>query len=219
MASAAVASQPLEYFDALMHASAGGGCTAGWRAPESPCRPSLAEVHGRRHRMASIVSFGGSMTAGDPLHIGRACAEGPPGSPCRSYTGQPYPVLVARQLVSQGYAPSAFVRNLAEGALHGAAVPALCADTLLSQDSTDVGLSCQDLHCLNGRWGSGPERNWIVNATHVQQTRDPPPPALYDQAVDVALLEFSINGIEYVDVLLRRLRAKFPRALLLYVDQ
>lgn len=107
------------------------------------------------------------------------------------------------------------MRNLAEGALHGAAVPALCTEPMLGRNWTSLGLSCIDLQCLHGRWGAGHERSWLVNGTHAHRLRAHPPAELFDRPVDIALVEFSINGIEYVDVLLRRLRARYPRALIL----
>lgn len=59
---------------------------------------------------------------------------------------------------------------------------------------------------------------WMVNGTFTghafsQQaavTGDSPPP--------IVLLEFGVNGVSWVDVLLRRLRARWPRAILVYVD-
>ena len=154
------------------------------------------------------------MTAGDPLHIGRLCPE----RACTSKAHQPYAVLIGRKLVESGIVQSAYIRNLAEGALHGAAVPALCVDKFLSRNWTSLGFGCADLHCLHGRYGAGQERTWLVNSTHAERLREDIPSAIYDQPVDVALVEFSINGIEFVDVLLKRIRAKYPRALILYID-
>jgi hypothetical protein len=58
-----------------------------------------------------------------------------------------------------------------------------------------------------------------VNATHARRLSDATlPAAILRSPIDIFLVEFSINGIEYVDVLLRRLRAKYPAALIIYVD-
>ena len=47
-----------------------------------------------------------------------------------------------------------------------------------------------------------------VNATHARRLSDATlPAAILESPIDIFLVEFSINGIEYVDVLLRRLRA------------
>mmetsp|Transcript_19264 Transcript_19264/g.39366 ORF Transcript_19264/g.39366 Transcript_19264/m.39366 type:complete len:436 (-) Transcript_19264:965-2272(-) len=212
-----MASQILDYFNALVDGShPPSACASQLTATKSMCTPRLVADHAQQPlEFASIVAFGGSMTAGDPRDIGHACADSEERL-CTSTRGQPYPVLLARKLVEHGFAQAAYVRNLAESALHGAAVPALCIEKLLSRGTTRPSHSCAGTRCPGDRYGNG--RVWWANATHVQNMRDEPPAQLHEQPVDIALIEFSINGIEYVDVLLRQLRARYPRAILVYVD-
>jgi hypothetical protein len=161
-------SQPIDYFEALVASgSSSGQCSASTRVP------SLDKACFASDRAISMVVFGGSMTAGDPLHIGKFCegAQVTPGAACASKRGQPYAVLLARRLVEAGLARTAFVRNLADGALHGAAVPALCADSFLTNEHLRIGYSCEDLHCLHGKWGSGPERYWYPIACADARTK------------------------------------------------
>lgn len=211
-------SLPLDYYDALR---SGEGRSCDDLAPRAApgCRLTL----GPGRRSASVVAFGGSMTVGDPLHGVRV----------------PYPVLLAQRLVAHGFAREVLVRNLAEGALHGAVVPALCCDEFLtSEHGTAERLGYN-------RAGTERERTWHVNASAAVRVHDAPPALL--EPVDLVLLEFSVNGVQarraaepslapclprcaaraerrlpapsqFVDVLLRRLRARYPRALLLYVD-
>ena len=75
----------------------------------------------------------------------------------RHGVARPYPVLIAEQLVARGYARAAFVRNLGEGALHGAAVPALCCEQFLAGESDHLGYTTPHAH-----------RVWRVNASSTE---------------------------------------------------
>ena len=188
--------QPLEYNDGLLSGAAGPSvCGPG----ESPVAKAAAHrmVHTLRgnHRPLDIIAFGGSVTHGDEWQ--------------GVVDGNVFPRVLASQLVERGLARSVRVRNLAIGATHGAAPMALCCDTLIHEGSAIRTLDINQNYDRR-RWP------WEVNRTY----RGPVPPA--EMSVDapppIILLEFGINGISWVDVLLKRLRQRYPRAILVYVD-
>lgn len=59
---------------------------------------------------------------------------------------------------------------------------------------------------------------WMVNETFKGYAFSQSAPVAGESPPPIVLLEFGINGVSWVDVLLRRLRARCPRAILVYVD-
>lgn len=59
---------------------------------------------------------------------------------------------------------------------------------------------------------------WMVNGTFTGYAFSQQAAVAGDSPPPIVLLEFGVNGVSWVDVLLRRLRARWPRAILVYVD-
>ena len=188
--------QPLEYNDGLLSGAAGPSvCGPGDSPLAKAAAHRMAHTLRGNHRPLDIIAFGGSVTHGD---IWQGVID-----------GNVFPRVLASQLVERGLARSVRVRNLAIGATHGAAPMALCCDTLIHEGSAIRTLDI-DQNYDRRRWP------WEVNRTYrgavppAELSADAPPP--------IILLEFGINGISWVDVLLKRLRQRYPRAILVYVD-
>ena len=180
---------PLEYVDALLAPNAG----------PSHCgvRAAMSELRLRPSDTLDIFAFGGSVTLGSQWQ--------------GVQDGNVYPRVLATDLVHRNIVQSVRVHNLAIGATHGAASHALCCETLLSPSGLDATRSIAWQH-------EGPadarQRPWLVNRTFRGEVRALPD---FGQHA-LILLEFSNNGVSWLDVLLRRLRERYASAVLIYVD-
>ena len=122
-----------------------------------------------------------------------------------------YPVLLAQHMVRSLGIELAYVRNLGVGAAHGAVVPALCCDNLLSMELSTM--APHDMRAVRLQVINRSQPNLAPTALHIKHV----PRARFEPA-DIILIEFSINGIAWLDVLLARLRQMYPDAMILYVD-
>ena len=132
------------------------------------------------------------------------------GHPHNGCDGIAYPVALGKQLVNHSVVRDAYVRNLGVGATHGAAVPALCVENLLGFDLSTMTTHDAREGRLTHVTQNSTTRQHMRNAYAKWQSIVDP--------VDIVLLEFSVNGIQWLDQLLSRLRGLYPQAVMLYVD-
>ena len=97
--------------------------------------------------------------------------------------------LLAAKLVQSGLVTRTRVRNMAIRS-HGTALPALCCDDMLNEPPESCGFGGCEHAAPMGERAAEP--------------------------ADIVVAEFAINGEAELDVLLRKLRRRYPDALLLY---
>jgi hypothetical protein len=132
------------------------------------------------------------------------------GNPTHGVTNA-YPVLLAQHMVRDLGVEAAYVRNLGVGAAHGAVVPALCCESLLTMELSTM--APHDARRVRLQVVNRSDPTLAPTTLHPRWT----PLGTYEPA-DLLLIEFSINGIAWLDVLLARLRTLYPDALMIYVD-
>lgn len=179
--------------------SRGAGC-AGMQGDTQLAHagPCLRHLLGRK-RQVVVAAFGGSVTRGPD--------GGHAGGWMKQFLSATYPVLLGAELVRRGLVDHAFVRNLGVSAVQNAAASALCMEGLVDGEASGRSTSVFE--------STQPRSTW-VNATHT--TLSPAGDPHESEPLDIVIVEFSLNGVGWVDVLLGKLRERYPRAAIVYLD-